>query len=194
MKFDRIDLIYLINECINEVMDFNNIENYDYHIYNNIINDNISSIGVFKLDDDAIVEVLTEKISVNDINIPPIFNKENAEIINIVYEINNMTTQYKKTDLRELLKILKTVSLIIKDFVQKHEKENIIYILHSEPKSGSGFTDKQKGEMYKMALNKKLPSYYRISDGIYKINTPVIVFQKDVIHEKRYYNRLKNNL
>ena len=88
---------------------------------------------------------------------------------------------------------LKTVSLIVKDFVQKHEKENIIYILHAEPKTDFEFTDRQKGEIYKMILNKQLPSYYRISDGTFN-NKPIIVFQKDKIYEKRYFNRLKNNL
>jgi len=194
MKFDRIDLINLINECINEVLDFNNIENYNYKISNlNITNEKISQIGYFKLDDGAVARIYIEKIDSNKLDIPPIFDRNNSQIINIVYSINSMTTQYKKTNLRIFLKILKTVSLIINEFVQKHEIENIIYILHSEPKTDFGLTDKQKGETYKMLLNKQLPSYYRVSDGIYN-NKPIIVFQKDKIHEKRYYNRLKNNL
>ena len=190
----RLKLIGMIHECLNEVMDFNNIENYDYIIYNNTVSDNLTLIGLFKLDDGAAVKVFAEKININDISVPPIINIENTEAINIVYSINDITTQYKKSNLKILFKILKTTSLIIKDFVKKHEKENILYILHGEPKTDFGFTDGQKNEMYKMVLGKQLPLYYRASDGIFDGNKPVIVFQKDNIMEKRYYHRLKNNL
>jgi hypothetical protein len=190
----KLSLIGMIHECLNEVFDFNNIENYDYNIYNNAVNNNLTLIGLFKLDDGEAVKVFAEKININKVSVPPIINIKNVEVINIVYFINDITTQYKKSDLRILFKILKTVSLIIKDFVEKHEKENILYVLHGEPKTDFEFTDKQKNEMYKMVLGKQLPSYYRASDGIFDGNKPVIVFQKDNIMEKRYYHRMKNNL
>jgi len=190
MKLDKFEVIRIIKETINEVMDFVNVNNYEYEIHNSTISNNLSLIGLFKLDDGAIGNVYAEKIKPEEIDIPPIFDKNKHEIINIVYSINNVTKQYQKSELKVLIRVLKTVSTIVKDFIQKHEKENPIYILHAESKNDFELFDRQKRELYGMILSKQLPSYYRLSDGKFN-NYPVVVFQKDTILEKRYYNKLK---
>ena len=57
-----------------------------------------------------------------------------------------------------MIKILKTVTLIVKKYIDSKNNSNLnpIYILYSEPKDNVGLTDGQKNELYKELLKKQL--------------------------------------
>jgi len=174
MKIDKFELIEIINESlINEILDFNKIDSYEYNYYGNN-----PLIGEFYLEDNSRIKVVKQKINPIFLDIPQVFDLKNG-IINIVFSINDITTQYKKTTFKELIKIIKTVVLIIKKFIDSNN-DNPIYVIHAEPKIENEFqiSDRQKRELYKMILLKHLPNNYRISDGTFKNTIPVIVFQK----------------
>ena len=173
MKTDYFKLIEIINESLNEILDFNKIDNYEYNYYGNN-----TLIGEFYLDDNSKVEVTQGEINPLFLNIPQVFNLKNG-IINIVFSIEDITSQYKKTTFKELIKIIKTVVLIIKKFINSNN-DNPIYVIYAEPKIKNEFqlSDRQKRELYKMILLKHLPNNYRISDGTFNNNIHVIVFQK----------------
>jgi hypothetical protein len=175
MKIDKFELIQIINENINEILDFNNVDIYDYNYYGKN-----PLIGEFILDDNSKVKVLQQKINPLSLNIPKVFNSDNG-IINLIFTIDDITTQYKKTDLKELLKIIKTVTIIIKKFIDSIQN-NPIYILHAESKIKNEFelNDRQKRELYIMILLKHLPKDYRISEGTFENEIPIIVFQRNL--------------
>ena len=173
MKLDKFDLIALINETINEVLDFNNIEGYSYHYYG----DSNKLIGAFNVDDNTVIQVFQQQISINMVKIPQTFRKEDG-VINLIYSVNDVTTQHKKTSLSELLNIIKTVNCIIKEYLDSFNNKNPIFVIYSEPKLGVGLNDNQKRELYKMVLEKHLPPNYRVSDGVFNGNIPITVFQK----------------
>jgi hypothetical protein len=186
MKIDRLKALHIINEELNEVFDFNNISNYDFAYYDNdaqSVSNGIKLIGDFKLDDGAKVEVYAQNANAELINLPPVFNL-NHGAINLAYAVEGVTTQYKKTTLSELLRIIKTVSLIIQKYVTSHN-ENTLYVLHSESKMGNDLlSDAQKSEMYQMIISKHLPTGFRIGEGIYDNGIPIIAFQKNKIRVK----------
>jgi hypothetical protein len=174
MKIDKFELIEIINESINEILDFKNINNYEYNYYGGN-----PLIGEFKLDDEANVKVLQQKINPISLKIPPVFNIDNG-IINLVFSIDGITAQYKKTTFKEFVKILKTIVLIIGEFISLNSDKKIVYILHAESKIENEYilSDRQKREIYKMILSRQLNGEYRISDAIFGNDIPVIAFQK----------------
>jgi hypothetical protein len=179
MKKDLFDLLSLIKESINEIMDFNNIKNFDYKYYNT---NNL--IGEFKLDDKSEVKVYIQKLNKNNVQVPSVFDKNN-EIINFIYTVNDLSTQSKTTSLQELTKILKTVFLIIKKYIESHSNINPIYTIHATSKIGMDITDNQKRELYKLILSKHLPKDYRISDAKFENHIPIIAFQKIISKNKK---------
>ena len=172
MKSDKLKLLEIINEEINEIMDFNNIDSFNYNFHDT--NDGL--VGKFSLENGEIIEVFAQQIPSSVISMPPVFN--NTEFaVNFVYSINGISSQYKKTIFSEFIKILKTVALIFKDYLNVRNNDSI-YTLYSESKTGLELNDKQKQELYKLILSKQLPKNYRIGDGLYMNHIPVIIFQK----------------
>jgi hypothetical protein len=194
MKTDYFSLIEIINEELDEIMDFTNIDSFDYQDFNPNNKSIISLIGEFKLDDGSKVQVHIQKINPELVKTPPVLDKTNG-VFNIVYTVEGKTNQYKKTTIKELIKILKTVTLIVKKYIDSKNNSNLnpIYILYSEPKDNVGLTDGQKNELYKELLKKQLTPEYRISSAIYNKSKELIAFQKDKIWIKRYNNKMKIN-
>jgi len=194
MKTDYFKLIEIINEELNEIMDFTNIDSFNYQYFNPNYESAISLIGEFKLDDNTNAQVFIQKINPNLVETPPVLDKTNG-VFNIVYTIEGKTNQYKKTTIKELIKILKTVTLIVKKYIDANDNSNLnpIYILYSEPKDNVGLTDGQKYELYKELLRKQLTPEYRISSATYNKSKELVAFQKDKIWTKRY-NKMKSNI
>jgi hypothetical protein len=184
MKTDYFTLIEIINKELDEVMDFTNIDGFDYQYFNSNDESTISLIGEFKLDDGSNVQVHIQKINPELVKTPPVLDKTNG-VFNIVYTVEGKTT------IKELIKILKTITLIVKIYIDSKNNSNPIYILYSEPKDNVGLTDGQKNELYKELLKKQLTPEYRISSTIYNKSKELIAFQKDKIWTKRYNNKMK---
>jgi hypothetical protein len=192
MKLDYFSLVELIKESMNEIMDFSNIDNYDYEYYDFNLNNNQnkSLIGRFQLDDNLNVEVFVEKINSELVIVPPILDKS-GEIYNIAYSIEGNTKQYKKTTLKELIKILKTVTLIVKEFINSVDTSEInpIFVLYSEPKNNEILSNGQKYELYSELLSKQLTPEYRISTATYNNSKNLVAFQKDKILTRKFINK-----
>ena len=88
------------------------------------------------------------------------------DVINVSYAIEGVTSQIQKSNYRELLKIVKTVSIIIKNYIEENSPYSIL--LFGDDKKGSGLSDKQKNSLYLMIALHNLPTGYRISKSIIK--------------------------
>jgi len=164
MNKDKITLVKLLDEIINEVGDFNNIIPYEY------------DQSGFILSDGYKVDVKISELGNNIIDIPPIFNPYDNKIYNLSFNVEGDDAQFKKSNYAELIKILKTVVEILKDKIEILLKGSIFTILASD-KKGNISMDKQKFKLYKSIISKNIPSDYRIGTGVLG-DWEVIIIQK----------------
>lgn len=156
----EIKLITLLREVVNEVGDLKNITPYDYELTNNG--------GKFTFVEDG--EVLNVEVKIEDITnqkehfmIPPVLNPKNKNLYNVSYTVNGNDRQFIKSNPHILIKILKTVTEIIKNIISKYE--NPIFVILAQNKIEGIKTDLQKFNYYKLILMQNIPTGYRYSEG-----------------------------
>ena len=149
-KFGKLIPIY--EQIINEVGDLKNIKPFPINGENFAVEYNN--------------EKLRGKVSFTQANIemfelPPIAEKWD-EAYNIGYSIEGFGSQYLKGNLKLLLKILKTVSIIISNYI-KQNPDNL-YLIFAESKYGMEYEDPQKLLIYGEILKKHLPNQFRMGE------------------------------
>lgn len=158
----KIELFELLSEIINEVGDLSNIEPYQFSLKD--------SGGDFKTEEGYRVNVSLTKWPSDlykNFIFPPIVEIEGKNIYNIGYSIEGESSQFIKSNYKTLIKILKTVSLIVKHHIERLDSQTPIYTLFAEGKRGKGHEDKQKTLIYKEILSNNIPTGYRIGFGDY---------------------------
>jgi hypothetical protein len=130
---------------IKEVGDLKNIETYPYN--NN----------TFTTDEGWVVKVDFERIpfsSFDQLNIPT----NRFKTYNVGYDINGTQSQYKQTTYKQLIKILKTVSDIVKEFIKNNsDLEALCFIAaNKDPQKLMTHTDPQKSAIYKSIIVKSI--------------------------------------
>lgn len=99
-----------------EVLDFKNIQTFDYK---KISNDHYQ----FKVNE-TVVDVLFDEfiLDTGQFEVVPLIEPfDGKPLINVGYKFGGVETQFKKTDIKSFLPILKTVVEIIKEYVKLHE-------------------------------------------------------------------------
>tara|TARA_Y100000385_G_scaffold248717_1_gene269618 strand:+ start:2294 stop:2806 length:513 start_codon:yes stop_codon:yes gene_type:complete len=159
----KIKILELLSEVLNEVGDLSKIPPYDFTIK--------STGGSFVVDGlQGSVNISKWPQSLNKkFKFPPVVEVGERPLYNIGYSIEEEGSQFIKTNYKTLIKILKTVSLILKHHMSKLDSENPIYTIFSEGKEGVGFEDHQKMLIYKEILSKNTPSGYRIGIAKYDL-------------------------
>jgi hypothetical protein len=152
-----LSLKILLEEVINEIGDFKNINSYEFKSLNN--NEYIFNVG------DDKVNVYFEKMDPNQIQamnefLDKDFFKEN--IYNVVYDIEGVQSQFTKSNYSILVKILKTVTDIIVDFIDNNDVSFLTF--YSMDKTGQTMfkTDPQKTKLNKIIITQnmnKLPGW-----------------------------------
>lgn len=130
---------------LNEIGDLKNIESYPYE-------DN-----KFSTDENWTVKVDFDVIpfaSFEQLNLPT----KRRNTFNVSYTINGEQSQYVKTTYKELIKILKTVSDIVKDFIKnKNELEALVFLAaNKDQQKLVTHTDPQKSALYKLIITKTI--------------------------------------
>lgn len=171
---ENISLFQLLTEIISEVGEFNNIEPYKY-----ITNERG---GEFKTDEGNRVTVSVTEWPLQlykNFEFPPIVDTTSKPMYNIGYSVEGEGDQFIKTNYKTLIKILKTVSLIIEYHLKQLDYKNPIFTVFATGKKGKGHEDPQKTMLYKEILSKNLPSNYRIGMGKYlTLNSKFIFISK----------------
>jgi hypothetical protein len=143
----------LLNEMITEVGDLNNIEPYELH-----------SNNTFDINDELYGEIIFDRMndSIEEFSFPPIINEKKIKYItNVGYSINETESQYTKTSLSILLRIIKTVQTAILNYIKK--RPNDVLVIFEEDKFGN-LSMGQKYKLYLQILNQNLPSGYMMGD------------------------------
>lgn len=156
MSKNAINLLTLLNENLIEIGDLKNIVPF---IINKVKNDKYQ----FKIEKGDIVDVLFTLVPTNVhhlIDTPSIIDKEKIEnFYNLGYSIKGISTQAKKTDVRELLKIMSTIMEIVKEFIKRNPNSSIM-IFEENKKEELGLILGQKSLLYKSIISQNLPSGY----------------------------------
>jgi len=141
MKKQNLKLSNLLSEIINEVGDLTNISNYNYELNNN---GGIFNFTYNQQEYKCVVEFTEVPVDLNtSFSLPPVINHLNKKIVSIGFSIEGTDEQYIKTDQNTLLKILKTVTSIIKDCIKRYS-DDTIFVIFATSKIGMGFNDSQK--------------------------------------------------
>lgn len=144
-KINLIEIRTQYLRILKEVGDLENIETYPYE-NNRFITDENWKI---KVDFDIIPFPSFERL-----NIPT----NRFHTFNVSYDVNGEQSQYKKTTYNQLIKILKTISDIIIDFVKNDETIEALGFLaaNKDPQKLITHTDPQKSAIYKAIIIKNI--------------------------------------
>jgi hypothetical protein len=145
MKNSTLSLKLILENIIKEVGDLNNIQPYKYQ-NNEFVTEEGWKVTVSIDDiDDAYYEY---------INLP--FKQKYIKVIS--YKVEGEQSQYKKTTYTKLIKILKTVTDIIIEYINNNSniKALLIFAANKNPDKLLSSTDPQKSEMYKAIILKQI--------------------------------------
>jgi hypothetical protein len=156
MSKNIIKLITLLKENLLKVGDLKNIVPY------NIIKVRDDKYK-FEIEEGDIVDVIFTLVPKNTeylIDVASIINKEKiTNYYNLGYSIKGFSTQAKTTDIKELLKIMATISEIVKEFILINSNSAIM-MFEENKKEKLGITSGQKSLLYKSVISQNLPTGY----------------------------------
>jgi hypothetical protein len=130
---------------LNEVGDLEGVEAYPY------------SNNTFTTDQGWQVTVELSVIPFGEFQLLNIPTKR-PNTINVEYTIEGEQSQYKKTTYKELIKILKTVTDIVLQYVKDNPKTEalVFFAANKDPQNLLTKTDSQKSALYKTIVVKRL--------------------------------------
>lgn len=130
---------------LNEVGDLEGVEAYPY------------SNNMFTTDQGWQVTVELSVIPFEEFQLLNIPTKR-PNTINVEYTIEGEQSQYKKATYKELIKILKTVTDIVLQYVKDHPKTEalVFFAANKDPQNLLTKTDPQKSALYKTIVVKRL--------------------------------------
>jgi hypothetical protein len=160
MSDNVIKISKLLKEVINEVGDLRNIVPLEYN------KDNNTFIVPYKGHEytGKVTFTFLNKQGLKLFKVPPVVNLDNIDTgYNIGYSIEGVASQFIKSNISLLLSVLKTVSIITGEFINKHP--DAIYFIFAESKVGIGFDEKQKLGLYKHIVGQNIPQGFRIGEA-----------------------------
>ena len=173
-----IKLTELYKQIINEYGDLQNIEPYKF----------IKNINTYTFSSDEIeVNVSVEfqnikslEIKLNTVSKIYYDNMKKEDVsYNVLFEIEGIQSQFTKTNLSIYNRIMKTIVIIIQDFINT-KKPYGLWIFGTN-KKGLPTSDKQKNIIYYNISKYYMPSMYRISEAIIRYDGALyngyIIFQ-----------------
>lgn len=166
---------------LDEAFDFENIEIHPIQRLNN-------TVYTFDVDfDGTTVEVYVDFIAMmrDDITLIPLLDSAKT-IYNVGYAIGDTmeTAQFKKSGLRTLIKILKTVVECIKEFISRNKPD--ILLFYAAGKKNKEVDDLQKMNIYRSIADKHLPVQYNISNSIHNGKHGFLAYNREKFDGKNW--------
>lgn len=159
MSQNTVRIAQLIKEIVSEVGDLQNIQPLPYDLEK----------GTFVVPHKGkeyrgkVLFTFVNKQGLEMIQFPPVVDLANFTTgYNIGYSIEGIGSQYIRGDAKLLFTVLKTVSILVADFITNYPES--MYLIFAENKTGIGMEDPQKLLLYKQILGKNLPQGFRIGE------------------------------
>jgi hypothetical protein len=164
----NIRLLSILNEVLNEVGDLQHVEPSPYSkssesTYNFSVN-----LDGEDVPGEVVFQSIDKYVHPNDLKVTSRIFRDNfsgdlSTIFNVGYQIGGKTTQYQKSDIKNLYIVMKTVVEIIKDFIKTNQPFGVVFF--EDNKNSEVGIDKQK-RLFNHAISKNhLPSNYRMEEG-----------------------------
>ena len=175
----NIKLMNLLYEALNEIGDLQNITPYEYKKINSLNYIFYANINGEKVNVKVWFENIEYAIPYLKVN-SQIYNNNLKKysqdgIYNMGFSVNQETSQYGKTSLREYFPILKTISNIAFEFIDNRDPFAIT--VFGEDKKGTGGIDPQKTLLYFKLLSSNLPKKYRLDNIEYQSKKGYIIYK-----------------
>lgn len=181
------DIKHKLEESINlvmqlEALDFKNIKPYD--ISNDKFDSAIGNVNIEKhaLDPEDVDHLKTTPIVKQSLEFYKNKPTANTDIYNIGYDVEGSETQYTKSSYKELIKILYTVILGVKQFIEKKKPFAVtLFSTHKDEavvQSNALADDPQKLRLYKYIVSSNIPKGYSMADLKYFSKNGIIVYRK----------------
>ena len=169
MSSRAIKLLTILSENLLEIGDLRNIQPYEYAKRGN-------DFYEFESEDESYVTVEFYRLSpkeVKDTKFAQIVNKSKIDsYYNLGYKVDGVGAQAKQSDVKELLKILKTVLIISNEFLSNNKKSAIL-IFEDNKNQSLGITKGQKTVLYRATIEQNIPpgmvsvpAYYKDTEGL----------------------------
>jgi len=117
----------------------------------------------FDSEEGSKVDVIFTKITALEVKytkIPKIIDKEKiSSYFNLGYKVEGVGSQAKKSDLKELLRIMKTITTVVDDFLGKNNGAALL-VFEENKNPQFGYVKGQKSLLYNAVINQNLPSGY----------------------------------
>ena len=156
MSDNAIKLIPLLVENLLEIGDLKNIEPY---LIKKIRSNKYKSIIGNEDTLDVVFTEVPDKLYSN-IKFAPIFNRNKiTKFYNLGYSIGGISTQAKRSNIQELLRIVATLGKVFIDFINSNS-DCAIMIFEENKDETLGFTEGQKSPLYRAAISQNLPTGY----------------------------------
>jgi len=159
MSQKPIKLYRILKEILTEVGDLKNIVPFEHDLSRGtftVVYKNIEYRG-------KVTFLQLNEKGLEPVKLPPVVDiRRFSTGFNIGYSVEGITSQFLKGDLKLLLTILKTVSLIVGDFIGRHPDP--LFLIFAESKTGTGYEDSQKLLIYGEVLGKNIPQGFRIGE------------------------------
>lgn len=142
---------------LNELFDFENLKNIPFtKLGGDAYNFEIEING-------ELVDVYVDFVRFDDaLKLPPTLSGAN-KIYNVAYAISDdmVTSQYAISDQKTIIVMMKTVSEIVANFIEKNDPNILSFFAESTDGTDQG--ESKKLSMYKAVIDKQTPSGYVIS-------------------------------
>jgi hypothetical protein len=144
-KVTLLEMRFEYMRMLKEVGDLENVEAYPYE------NNSFTTEENWKVKVDFDVVPFAE---FEQLNLPT----KRRNTYNVSYDVNGEQSQYKKTTYKQLIRILKTVSNIVVDFVRGKDTVEALGFLaaNKDPQKLITHTDSQKSAIYKAIIVKSI--------------------------------------
>jgi len=113
-------------------------------------------------------------------------------IYNVGYALNGIDTQYAKSDYKTLIKIVYTVCVYVKKYLEAKKNDNSIFgvFIAATPKDESknnnlSNIDPQKNMIYKHIIMNNVPDGYEVSEAKYLSRKPGFLIYKKTLPNKK---------
>jgi hypothetical protein len=152
-----ITLLELKNQSDKIIKEVGDLENVESYLYDKIVSTKNVAINRFKTDEDWTVNVQIVTLKQSDFDSLKLPSKR-EDTFNIGYKVEGNESQYAKTTYSKLIRILKTITDIVLDFVESHPNADTLLFLaaNKDPEKLLSHTDNQKSALYKTIVIKRL--------------------------------------
>lgn len=156
MSTSAIKLLSILSENLMEYGDLKNIKPYSFKQKDTLT-------YTFDSEKGSTVDVIFTKLNALEVQhtkIPKIIDKKKiSSYFNIGYKVEGVGSQAKKSNFKELLRIMKTTTDIVDDFLSKNNGAALL-VFEENKNPELGYSTGQKSLLYNAIVSQNLPSGY----------------------------------